>query len=100
MILEQEMNEIGGLFGGTNRGAVPMNDLNSIIGKAARSVYSRLFETSDLLAANRGSTLFLQRLYQTHGDLVNGDVRESAEQLLTEASSTGVAPLEPSLRRD
>jgi hypothetical protein len=100
MILDQVMNEIGGLFDGTNRGAVTMNDLDSIIGKSARNVYSRLFETSELLAANRSSTLFLQRLYQTHGDLVNGDVRESAEQLLAEASAAGVAPLDPSLRRD
>jgi len=100
MILDQVMNEIGGLFDGTNRGAVTMNDLNSIISKSARNVYSRLFETSELLAANRSSTLFLQRLYQTHGDLVNGDVRESAEQLLAEASNAGVAPLDPSLRRD
>jgi hypothetical protein len=100
MILDQVMNEIGGLFDGTNRGAVTMNDLNSIIGKSARNVYSRLFETSELLAANRSSTLFLQRLYQTHGDLVNGDVRESAEQLLAEASAAGVAPLDSSLRRD
>jgi hypothetical protein len=100
MILDQVMNEIGGLFDGTNRGAVTMNDLNSIISKSARNVYSRLFETSELLAANRSSTLFLQRLYQTHGDLVNGDVRESAEQLLADASAAGVAPLDPSLRRD
>ena len=100
MIFDQVMNEIGGLFDGTNRGAVTMNDLNSIISKSARNVYSRLFETSELLAANRSSTLFLQRLYQTHGDLVNGDVRESAEQLLADASAAGVAPLDPSLRRD
>ena len=100
MILDQVLNELGGLFDGTNRGAVTMNDLNSIISKSARNVYSRLFETSELLAANRSSTLFLQRLYQTHGDLVNGDVRESAEQLLAEASAAGVAPLDPSLRRD
>ena len=100
MILDQVLNELGGLFDGTNRGAVTMSDLNSIISKSAVNVYSRLFETSELLAANRSSTLFLQRLYQTHGDLVNGDVRENAEQLLTEASAAGVAPLDPSLRRD
>src|SRR5271155_3334835 len=100
MILDQVLNELGGLFDGTNRGAVTMSDLNSIISKSTVNVYSRLFETSELLAANRSSTLFLQRLYQTHGDLVNGDVRESAEQLLADASAAGVAPLDPSLRRD
>jgi hypothetical protein len=100
MILERVNNEIGTLFEGTNHGAVTMNDLDLMIKKAGRNVYSRLFETSELLASNRGSTLFVQRLYQTHGDLVSGDVRESAEQLLSQASSSGVAPLEPLLRRD
>jgi hypothetical protein len=100
MILDRVQNEIGGLFDGTNRGAVTMNDLDLMIKKAARNVYARLFETSELLAANRSSTLFVERLYQTHGDLVNGEVRESAEQLLADAAASGVATLEPSLRRD
>ncbi len=100
MILARVQNEIGSLFDGTNRGEVTMNDIDLIIKKAAANVYARLFETSELLAANRSSTLFVQRLYQTHGDLVNGEVRESAEQLLSEASGAGVAQLEPYLRRD
>ena len=100
MILDRVQNEIGTLFDGTNRGEVTMNDLDLIIKKAASNVYGRLFETSELLAANRSSTLFVQRLYQTHGDLVNGEVRESAEQLLSDASASGAAPLEPLLRRD
>jgi hypothetical protein len=100
MILDRVENEIGSLFDGTNRGAVTMSDLDLMIKKAARNVYVRLFETSELLAANRSSTLFVERLYQTHGDLVNGEVRESAEQLLADAAASGVATLEPSLRRD
>jgi hypothetical protein len=100
MILDRVQNEIGAMFDGTNRGAVTMNDLDLMIKKSAKSVYARLFETSELLAANRSSTLFVERLYQTHGDLVNGEVRESAEQLLAEAAASGVATLEPSLRRD
>jgi hypothetical protein len=100
MILDRVENEIGGLFDGTNRGAVTMSDLDLMIKKAAKNVYTRLFETSELLAANRSSTLFVERLYQTHGDLVNGEVRESAEQLLADAAASGVAPLDASLRRD
>jgi hypothetical protein len=100
MILDRVQNEIGSLFEGTNRGAVTMSDLDLMIKKAAKNVYVRLFETSELLAANRSSTLFVERLYQTHGDLVNGEVRESAEQLLADAAASGVAKLEPSLRRD
>jgi hypothetical protein len=102
MILDRVENEIGGLFDGTNRGAVTMNDLDLMIKKAATNVYARLFETSELLASNRSSTLFVQRLYQTHGDLVNGEIRESAEQLLAEAYASALDKdaLEPLLRRD
>jgi hypothetical protein len=100
MILERVDSEIGSLFDGTNRGAVTMNDLDLMIKKSAKNVYARLFETSELLAANRGSTLFVERLYQTHGDLVSGEDRENAEQLLAAAASAGVEKIEPSLRRD
>jgi hypothetical protein len=100
MIIERASSEIGGLFDGTNRGAVSMSDLDTLIKKSAVSVYTRLFETSELLAANRSSSLFVQRLYQVHGDLMNGEVREDAEQLLLRASSAGVATFDPLLRRD
>ena len=81
MIIKRVTDEIGGLFEGNNRGAVSMADLNSMIKKSAREVYARLFETSELLAANRSATLFMQRLYQARGDLVKGDVREDTEGL-------------------
>jgi uncharacterized caspase-like protein len=100
MILDRVQNQIGSLFDGSNRGEVTMNDIDLVINKAAANVYARLFETSELLAVNRSSALFVQRLYQTHGDFVNGEVRESAEQLLSDASASGVAPLEPQLQRD
>ena len=100
MILERVHNQLGELLNGTTKGDVSMHDLDLAIAKAAKSVYARLFETSELLAANRGSTLFLQRLYQAHGDLVSGDVRESAEQLLEQAAAAGVTPIEPLLHRD
>ena len=91
MIIKRVTDEIGGLFEGNNRGAVSMADLNSMIKKSAREVYARLFETSELLAANRSATLFMQRLYQARGDLVKGDVREDTEELLQKASSEGVS---------
>ena len=100
MILERVHNQLGELLNGTTKGDVSMHDLDLAIAKAAKNVYARLFETSELLAANRGSTLFLQRLYQAHGDLVSGDVRESAEQLLEQAAAAGVTPIEPLLHRD
>jgi len=99
MIVERLRIELGDLLDGGKHESTTMHDLETAITKAARNVQARLFETSELLAANRGSTLFLQRLYQTHGD-VSADVRERTEQLLEKASAAGVAPFEPLLQRD
>ena len=99
MIVERLRIELGDLLDGGKHEATTMHDLETAIAKAARNVQARLFETSELLAANRGSTLFLQRLYQTHGD-VSSDVRERTEQLLEKAASAGVAPFEPLMQRD
>jgi hypothetical protein len=100
MIIERASSETAGLFDGTNRGAVSMADLDKLITKSAQSVYTRLFETSELLAANRSSSQFVLRLYQVHGDLMNGDVREDAEQMLLRASNAGVTAFDALLRRD
>jgi hypothetical protein len=97
MILDRVYSDIDDFFAGT-KGSVAMSDVTSMIDKAAREVYSQLFETSELLAANRGSTLFVQRLYQAHGDLKD-NVREDTEQFLLEASTTATA-FDPLFRRD
>jgi hypothetical protein len=99
MIIKRVSDEIGGLFEGNNRGAVSMADLDMMIKKAAREVYSRLFETSELLASNRSATLFVQRLYQARGDLVKGDVREDTEELLLKASADGVSHFQDKFAR-
>ena len=99
MIIKRVSDEIGGLFEGNNRGAVSMADLDMMIKKAAREVYARLFETSELLASNRSATLFVQRLYQARGDLVKGDVREDTEELLLKASSDGVSHFQDKFAR-
>ena len=98
MILDRVQNEIGTLFEGANRDDTTMNNIDQIIRKAADNVYARLFEMSELLAANRSSALFVQRLYQTHGDFLDDEVRKSADQSLSDASASGVAPLEPLLQ--
>ena len=99
MIVERLRIELGDLLDGGKHEATTMHDLETGIAKAARNVQARLFETSELLAADRGSTLFLQRLYQTHGD-VSTDVRERTEQLLAKAAAAGVAPFEALMQRD
>jgi hypothetical protein len=91
LIVKRVMDEIGGLFHGNNRGAVSMADLKSMIKKSAREVYARLFETSELLAANHSAVLFVQRLYQARGDFMKGDMRGETEDLLQKASLEGIA---------
>jgi hypothetical protein len=100
MILDLVDAQIGPLFDGTNRGRVAMTDLDGIIRKSARAVHGRLFETSELLAANRSSALFVQRLYQLNGDLVSGVVREGVERMLMKSSGAVAASFDSLTRRD
>ena len=100
MILDRVDNEIGSLFDGTTKGDVAMSDINDIIKKSAQEVYLRLFETSELLAANRGATLFAQRLYQVQGDQVSADMRENAENWLKQSAEAELAAIDPLIRRE
>jgi hypothetical protein len=83
-----------------NIGQIPMADLDKLMQRSAEAVYRRVFETSELIAANRSLALFLQRLYQAHGSQVDNNVRESIDQTLTEASNAAIAKFETALRRD
>jgi hypothetical protein len=85
---------------GTNKGRVSMDDLRGVISKSAEIIYQRLFETSELLAANRSSNLFIQLLYQTQGNAVFGEVREGAERMLMRATGKVTGRFDNVLRRD
>lgn len=100
MILERVEADLTPLFDGNNRGNAPMEALDTLIQKAAEAVFRRIFETSELLAANRSSALFMQRLYQTHGALVDGELRETADRMITRASLGAVNRYETVMRRD
>jgi hypothetical protein len=63
-------------------------------------MYKRIFEISELLAANRSSALFVQRLYQTHGGLVDNELREVADGMITRASNAAIGKFEGNMRRD
>ncbi len=99
-ILDRVLAELPHLFDGNNRGNAPMQDLNTLIQQAADSVYRRIFEVSELLASNRSSALFVQRLYQTHGALVDDQLREVADGMITKAANGAIAKFEGTLRRD
>lgn len=100
LILERVLTDLPPLFEGTNRGKAPMEALDSLIQRSAEAVYRRIFETSELLAANKSSALFMQRVYQTHGALVDNDLRESAGTMLTKASLASIGRYESAMRRD
>jgi len=100
MILKRVDAESDSLIRGTNKGRVSMEDLRGVIDKSANSIYQRLFETSELLAANRSSSLFVQLLYQTHGDAATGEIREGAERMLMHASSKVSGDFDSLIRRD
>ena len=99
-ILDRVAADLPHLFDGNNRGSAPMQDLDSLIQRAAESIYRRIFEVSELLAANRSSTLFVQRLYQTHGGLVDDQLRELADGMITKASNAAIGRFEGAMRRD
>ena len=99
-ILDRVAADLPHLFDGNNRGNAPMQDLDNLIQRAAESIYRRIFEVSELLAANRSSTLFVQRLYQTHGGLVDDQLRELADGMIIKASNAAIGKLEGALRRD
>jgi len=77
-----------------------MTELDSLIDRSAQSTYRRVFEVSELLAANRGSALFVQRLYQVHGGLVDDHLRDLADGMITRASNAAIAKFEAALRQD
>jgi hypothetical protein len=99
-ILDRVAADLPHLFDGNNRGNAPMQDLDNLIQRAAESVYRRIFEVSELLAANRSSTLFAQRLYQTHGGLVDDQLRELADGMIIKASNAAIGKFEGAMRRD
>jgi hypothetical protein len=99
-ILDRVAADLPHLFDGNNRGNAPMQDLDNLIQRAAESIYRRIFEVSELLAANRSSTLFAQRLYQTHGGLVDDQLRELADGMIIKASNAAIGKFEGAMRRD
>jgi hypothetical protein len=92
--------DLAPLLKGTNRGNVPMQQLSELIQRAAEKTYARIFELSELLAANRQSAEFVQRLYLAHGSLVDDQLREGAEPMILEAANAAIAPFEVAMRQD
>ncbi|MGP0089677.1 MAG: hypothetical protein ACLPKB_06930 [Xanthobacteraceae bacterium] len=100
LILKRVYAELDRLFDGNNRGNAPMQDLDALIQQVAASMYQRIFEISELLAANQGSALFVQRLYQAHGAKLPDQLREDADRIITKAANEAVRKYDAALKRD
>jgi hypothetical protein len=100
MVLDLVSNDLESLFKGNSRGYAPMQELDQLIQHAAQATYRRIFELSELMAANRGSALFVQRLYQTHGGHANDQLREDATDMITRTATGAVAKFETALRQN
>jgi len=100
MVLDRVQTHINALFKGNNKGNAPMSQLDGLIQRAADDTYWRIFETSELLAANKSSFLFMQRLYQTHWAAVKKEVLENADYIITKASLVALSPYEVGLQKE
>jgi hypothetical protein len=100
LVLKRIKPELGTMFNGNNRGYAPMQEVDHLIQQAAKTTYRRIFEVSEFMAANRGSGLFMQRLYQAQGNLVDARLREVADDMITRAANGAVAKYETVLRQD
>jgi hypothetical protein len=99
-ILVRVEGDLNGMFVGNNRGTASMQQVDTMIQRAADATYRRIFELSELLASNKSSALFVQRLYQTHGNQVNGQVGEVADTMIVKAAAAAAARFEGPMRRD
>ncbi|MGO9327125.1 MAG: hypothetical protein ACLQJ0_03285 [Steroidobacteraceae bacterium] len=99
-ILDRVSVEIDSLFKGNTHGFASMQEVDKLIQRAAQSVYRRTFEVSELMAANRGSGLFMQRLYQLHSDLMDDQLRDEADTMLARVSNEAARKFEVALRQN
>jgi hypothetical protein len=95
-VLETVLADLDSLFNGNNRGYVPMQQLDTLIQHAAEVTYRRVFENSELLAANRSKAAFVQRLYQDLGARVDDD---DIHSILGNAAGAALGKYEVVFRR-
>ncbi len=100
LVLDRAYTDLNPLFGGNTRGQVRMEAVDAVIQRAAQAVYRRIFETSELLAANRAANLFIQRLYQATAGRVDERTRDIADTLVRKGSSATLARYDSFLNSD
>jgi TPR repeat protein len=99
-LLTRVAAELGYTSGGNSRGIELMAAVDSEIQRSSRTIYRRLFELSEFIAASRSAALFLQRLYQEYGGLSQYPVREVADSAGRKAWIMATAKFQQMMRRD
>jgi len=97
-VLERVLADLDSLFNGNSRGYAPMQQLDTLIQHAAEVTYRRIFEISELLAANGSEAIFVQRLYQDQGARVDDKLREDIDGMLGSAAGTALGKYEVAFR--
>ena len=82
LVLDRTYIELDPLISGNTRGQVRMEAVDGKIHEAAKAVYRRLFEVSELLAANRAANQFIKLLYQATSGRVDPKTLEVADTLV------------------
>ena len=100
MVLDRVSDELDSLFKGNTRGYAPMQEVDNLIQHSAQAIYRRIFELSELLAANRSSALFVQRLYQTHGAHAKEGLREDVNDMIMQAANAAMSKYEAAFRQN
>lgn len=121
MILNRVIGELPSLFNGNNRGLAPMATLHSLIQRSAEAIYVRLFEASELLAANKSIVTFQRRVYEAQGNgaapinvshpgdaaaaqdtehRLSEELRERADSILSKAAKLAISRYEAAFRLD
>jgi hypothetical protein len=100
LVLDRAYIDLDPLFSGNARGQVRMEAVDAVIQRAAQAIYRRVFETSELLAANRAANQFIQRLYQATAGRVDDRTRDIADTLVRRGSSATLARYDGFLSSD
>ena len=100
LVLDRTFVELDPLISGNTRGQVRMEAVDGKIQEAAKAVYRRIFEVSELLAANRAANQFIKLLYQATSGRVDPKTLEVADTLVRRGASATLANYHALLNKD
>jgi hypothetical protein len=100
MVVNRARAELRGSFVGSRQGS-SLDQIEAVFERSAQVVFRQMFETSELLAANKSAASFTERLYQKDaGKVSSSHVREELEDDLNRVARTMVDEYERLWQRD